>query len=102
VLSFVLFHRIAAVGTPRVANARSNVFSMDVVLYEMPFDAPAGRVTDETGLLPVGRQSNQSRVTCRSRFLDNGSRLALLCWPRLIVVENTETLPFGFDSKIAA
>jgi len=57
VLSFVLSHRIAAVGTPAVAHARTNRFSLGVVLYEMRFDAPAGRVTDETGLLPLGRPS---------------------------------------------
>jgi len=55
-LSFALSHRIAAVGTPAVAHARTNGFSLGVVLYEMLFDAPAGRVTDETGLLPVGRR----------------------------------------------
>jgi hypothetical protein len=52
--SFVLFHQIAALGTPPVAHARSNRFSLGVVLYEMLFDAPAGRVTDETGLLLPG------------------------------------------------
>ncbi len=56
VLSFALSHRIAAVGAPAVAHARTNEFSLGVVLYEMLFDAPAGRVTDETGLLPVGRR----------------------------------------------
>ncbi len=50
VLSFALSHRIAAVGAPAVAHARTNGFSLGVVLYEMLFDAPAGRVTDETGL----------------------------------------------------
>ncbi len=56
VLSFALSHRIAAVGAPAVAHARTNGFSLGVVLYEMLFDAPAGRVTDETGLLAVGRR----------------------------------------------
>jgi len=56
VLSFALSHRIAAVGAPAVAHARTNEFSLGVVLYDMLFDAPAGRVTDETGLLPVGRR----------------------------------------------
>jgi len=51
VLSFVLSHQIAAVGTPAVAHARTNRFSSAVALYEMLFDALAGRVADETGLL---------------------------------------------------
>jgi hypothetical protein len=46
VLSFVRSHQIAAVGTLPVAHARSNGFSLGVVLYEMRFDAPPGRVTD--------------------------------------------------------
>jgi hypothetical protein len=64
VLSFVLSHRIAAVGTPVVAQARTNRFCLGVVLYEMRFDVPAGRVTDETGLLRVGRRSAQNLVLC--------------------------------------
>ncbi len=34
-------------------------------LYEMSFDAPAGRVTDVTGLLPVGRPLGSYRVAAR-------------------------------------
>ena len=52
--------QITAVGTLAVAHAHTNRFSLGVALYEMRFDAPAGRATDETGLLPVGRQSIQN------------------------------------------
>jgi hypothetical protein len=68
--SFALSHPIAAVGTSPVAHARSNRFSLGVVLYETLFDAPAGRVTHETGLLPVGRQTTNLGLSLRARFID--------------------------------
>ena len=43
----------SAVGTPEIAHACTNRFFLGVVLYEMLFDPPVSRVTDETGLLPV-------------------------------------------------
>jgi hypothetical protein len=51
-------------GHPRSLTRPTNRFSLGVVLYETLFDAPAGRVTDETGLLPVGRQL-RSRIRAK-------------------------------------
>jgi hypothetical protein len=42
---------------------------LGVLLYEMLFDATAGRVTDETGLLPVGRRFAQN-LTVASHIAD--------------------------------
>ena len=51
----------AVVGTPAVASASTNRFFLGAVLYEMRFDAPAGRVTRETGLLPIANRELAAR-----------------------------------------
>jgi len=45
------FPSCCPIGWLRSGHPRSKKFSLGVVPYEMFFDAPAGRVTDETGLL---------------------------------------------------